>query len=105
MKVNQNRKFTNEEAAQIRDEYASGEYSQRVLTEKWGASLPVIVKILHGETYKDAGGTITPRRYTGGNLQSRVERNEHNIAKLMEKAYGIRLSESSGQPEKGDSSC
>jgi len=91
MKVNRKRKFTNEEAAQIRDEYASGEYSQRALAGKWGVNLSTMKSLLRGKTYGDAGGFINPKYNTKNDLASRVERNERNIAKLMKTVLGIKM--------------
>tara|TARA_R100001460_G_scaffold36405_3_gene69854 strand:- start:834 stop:1031 length:198 start_codon:yes stop_codon:yes gene_type:complete len=45
------RKFTLEEAEQIRNEYKEGGISQTKLGEKYGVSQPIINMILRGKTY------------------------------------------------------
>jgi ribosome-binding protein aMBF1 (putative translation factor) len=45
------RKFTLEEAEQIRNEYKAGGISQTKLGEKYGVSQPIINMILRGKTY------------------------------------------------------
>jgi len=47
------RKFTIEEAEQIRKEYKSGGISQTKLAKKYGVSQPIINMILRGKTYKN----------------------------------------------------
>jgi transposase-like protein len=47
------RKFTIEEAEQIRQEYKSGGISQTKLAKKYGVSQPIINMILRGKTYKN----------------------------------------------------
>ena len=45
------RKFTLEEAEQIRKEYSAGGISQTKLAVKYGVSQPIINMILRGKTY------------------------------------------------------
>ena len=45
------RKFTLEEADNIRKEYGAGGISQTKLGEKYGVSQPIINMILRGKTY------------------------------------------------------
>ena len=45
------RKFTLEEADNIRKEYSAGGISQTKLAEKYGVSQPIINMILRGKTY------------------------------------------------------
>ena len=47
------RKFTLEEAEEIRKEYSAGGISQTKLAVKYGVSQPIINMILRGKTYNN----------------------------------------------------
>lgn len=64
--------FTNEEAAQIREEYAAGGTTDLALSMKYGVTPKTITVLLSGDTYRDAGGPIRPKRSGQPSMASRV---------------------------------
>jgi DNA invertase Pin-like site-specific DNA recombinase len=54
------RKLTNDQAADIRCRYAAGLDSQRALARAFGVHHNTIQQIVAGDSYRGAGGPLTP---------------------------------------------
>lgn len=77
--MKKNRALTNEQAEELRNLYQEG-YTGEDLATRYGVSFAVIESIIHGETYKDAGGPILKK---GDHKERRRKANQRRMQELL----------------------
>lgn len=58
------RSLTASQARRLREDYASGQYTQAELAARAGVTVSTVVPLLRGETYSDVGGPLLDKDYT-----------------------------------------